>query len=215
MTVPYNGAYYGANPREDEGGSWDFINDTGDTWYAKKLTELGSEAAVDDYLSQFDQWDRYDHDGDGNFNEADGYIDHFQAIHAGEGEEAGASPDAIWSHRWYVYGNDFGVTGPTVGGEQVLYGGAQIGKSKYFIGDYTVEPENGGLGVFAHEYGHDLGLPDFYDTAGGDNSTAFWTLMSSGSWLSHGGTDGIGQLTPRWDGPRRAAVPGLAQPPGR
>ncbi len=155
------------------------------------------------YLSQFDKWDRYDHDGDGNFNEADGYIDHFQAIHAGEGEEAGASPDAIWSHRWYVNGNDFGVTGPTVGRrvEDVLYGGAQIGDSKYFIGDYTVEPENGGLGVFAHEYGHDLGLPDFYDTAGGDNSTAFWTLMSSGSVaLARQAPDGIG-LTPGGMGP--------------
>ena len=52
----------------------------------------------------------------------------------------------------------------------------------YWIGDYTVEAENGGLGVFAHEFGHDLGLPDFYDTNAGENSTAFWTLMSSGSW---------------------------------
>ncbi|MBK7318383.1 immune inhibitor A domain-containing protein [Candidatus Villigracilis affinis] len=32
-------------------------------------------------------------------------------------------------------------------------------------------PENGGLGVFAHEYAHDLGLPDECDTAGGANST--------------------------------------------
>ena len=41
------------------------------------------------HLSQFDKVDRYDYDGDGNFNEPDGYIDHFQDIHAGEGEEAG------------------------------------------------------------------------------------------------------------------------------
>ncbi|MGV3757985.1 MAG: immune inhibitor A domain-containing protein, partial [Actinomycetota bacterium] len=37
--------------------------------------------------------------------------------------------------------------------------------------------------VFAHEFAHDLGLPDFYDTAGGDNGTAFWTVMSGGSWM--------------------------------
>ena len=200
VKVPYNTAYYGSNPREDEGGAWDFVNDTGDAWYAKKLAQLGSAAAVDQYLSQFDQWDRYDFDHDGNFNEADGYIDHFQAIHAGEGEDGGGSADTIWSHRWYVFGGDYGLTGPTVGTTPNLYGGAQIGSSKYFIGDYTVEPENGGLGVFSHEYGHDLGLPDFYDTDGGENGTAFWTLMSSGSWLNHGTVDGIG-TTPGGMGP--------------
>ena len=53
--------------------------------------------------------------------------------------------------------------------------------------------------MFAHEYGHDLGLPDFYDTNGGENCTAFWTLMSSGSWLNHG-VDDIG-TTPGYMGP--------------
>ena len=53
--------------------------------------------------------------------------------------------------------------------------------------------------MFAHEYAHDLGLPDFYDTAGGENSTAFWTLMSSGSWLNKG-EDDIG-TTPNYMGP--------------
>ncbi|WP_374689480.1 M6 family metalloprotease domain-containing protein, partial [Promineifilum sp.] len=70
-------------------------------------------------------------------------------------------------------------------------GGIRIGGSDYWIGDYTIEPENGGVGVFAHEFGHDLGLPDLYDTAGGENSTGFWTLMSSGSWLDDG-TNTIG-----------------------
>jgi immune inhibitor A len=206
VQVPFNDAYYGANPREDEGGAWDFIDDTSDAWYTKKLASM-SKDQVNAYLAQFDKWDRYDFDHDSNFNEADGYIDHFQAIHAGEGEEAGAPADAIWSHRWYV-DRGYGVEGPSVGGQTNLLGGARIGDSDYFIGDYTVEPENGGLGVFAHEYGHDLGLPDFYDTNGGENGTAFWTLMSSGSWLNHGDVDrdadgvkdGIG-TTPGFMGP--------------
>ena len=57
-------------------------------------------------LQSFDQWDRYDFDGDGNFNEPDGYIDHFQIVHAG-GDQADGDPyqgeDAIWSHRWYAF----------------------------------------------------------------------------------------------------------------
>ena len=146
-------------------------------------------------------WDRYDYDEDGNFDEPDGYLDHFQAVHAGEGEEAGGGAqgeDAIWSHRWYVNRTDYGVTGPPSAAAG-MFGGTPIGDTGYWIGDYTTEPENGGLGVFAHEYGHDLGLPDLYDTTGGENGTGFWTLMSSGSWMNHGGDD-IG-TTPDYMGP--------------
>ena len=88
-----------------------------------------------------------------------------------------------------------GVTGPAYNKD----GGVPLGDSGIWIADYTTEPENGGLGVFAHEFGHDLGLPDLYDTAGGDNGTGFWTLMSAGSWLNHG-TDSIG-TTPGYMGP--------------
>jgi immune inhibitor A len=155
VTVPGSLASYGANDVEDNGGSWQFIADTVDAWYDGQIRSGKTPAQVDAYLATLDVWDRYDADNDNNFNEPDGYIDHFQAVHAGEGEEAGASPDAIWSHRWYVNGGDYGQTGP---GDNKL-GGTQIGSSGFWIGDYTVEPENGGLGVFAHEFGHDLGLP--------------------------------------------------------
>jgi immune inhibitor A len=195
VKVPYNASWYGDNAREDVGGSWDFIQDSGNAWWDSQIAAGKTPAEIDAYLAQFDVWDRNDWDHDGNFDEADGYIDHFQAVHAGEGEDAGGGAqgeDAIWSHRWYVNGDDYGLTGPQLGETQNKAGGARIGGSKYWLGDYTTEPENGGLGVFCHEFGHDLGLPDFYDTNGGENSTAFWTLMSSGSWLSHGGTDGIG-----------------------
>ncbi len=75
--------------------------------------------------------------------------------------------------------------------QQNKLGGVPLGDSGIWIGDYTTEPENGGLGVFTHEFAHDLGLPDLYDTAGGDNGTGFWTLMSGGSWLN-GGSEDIG-----------------------
>jgi immune inhibitor A len=203
VKVPHNESFYGDNAVEDFGGAWAFIQDTGNAWYDSQVAAGKTPAEIDAYLSQFDVWDRNDYDNDGNFDEPDGYIDHFQAVHAGQGEDAGGGAqgeDAIWSHRWYVNPDDYGVTGPTVAGAANKQGGAQIGSSNFWLGDYTTEPENGGLGVFAHEFGHDLGLPDYYDTAGGENSTAFWTLMSSGSWLNHGTTDGIG-TTPGLMGP--------------
>lgn len=202
VQVPGNASTYGDNSVEDYGGAWQFIEDTGNAWYDEQVANGMSLADIKAELASFDVWDRYDFDGDGDFDEPDGYLDHFQAVHAGEGEDAGGGAqgeDAIWSHRWYVNSTDYGTTGPTVGGTQVKFGGSQIGDTGYWIGDYTVEAENGGLGVFAHEYAHDLGLPDFYDTNGGENSTSFWTLMSSGSWLNRGGDD-IG-TTPNYMGP--------------
>ncbi len=190
VSVPYNEARYGSNEIDESDGYWNYIKDTASAWYDAQKAAGRSDAEITSYLKAFDKVDRYDYDGDGNFNEPDGYIDHFQAIHAGEGEEAGGGAqgeDAIWSHRWYAFLTDQGKTGPA--GNRL--GGVPLGDSGLWIGDYTTEPENAGLGVLAHEFGHDLGLIDYYDTAGGDNGTGFWTIMSAGSWLNKGG-DSIG-----------------------
>ncbi len=185
ITVPGNAATYD----DDLGGPaiWQFLQDSVDGWYAAQIADGRTPAEIDAYLGGFDVWDRYDWDGDGNFSEPDGYIDHAQFVHAGEGEEGGAPASAIWSHSWFAYSNLVGVSGPS---PDYLVGGVQIGGSSFWINKYTVQPENGGVGVFAHEYAHDLGLPDLYSYAG-ENSTGFWTLMSSGSWLSDG-TEDIG-----------------------
>ncbi|WP_255953054.1 immune inhibitor A domain-containing protein [Streptomyces odontomachi] len=195
VKVPYNEARYGS----DYCGSttcasvWDLIRDGVTAWVADQQAQGKSDADIKADLAQYDTWDRYDYDGDGNFNEPDGYIDHFQIVHAGEDESAGGGDqgeNAIWAHRWYAYGDQAGMTGPA----DNEAGGTQIGDTGIWVGDYTMQPENGGLGVFAHEYGHDLGLPDLYDTTGADdNSVGFWSLMSSGSWLGTG-KDAIGNL---------------------
>lgn len=198
VQVPFNAANYGSNYC---GGivcarTWLFVRDSLAAWYSGQIAAGQTPAQIDAYLSQFDVWDRYDYDHDGNFNEPDGYIDHFQSVHAGEGEETGGGAqgtNAIWSHRWYAFYNNIGFTGPAFN----KYGGVQVGGSSYWVGDYTVEPENGGVGVFAHEFGHDLGLPDLYDTSGNtggaENSTGFWTLYSVGSYGSSGiPADGLG-----------------------
>lgn len=145
----------------------------------KAIAASGNYAGLN--LAQVDVVDRYDCDGDGIFAEPDGYIDHFGIAHAGEGEEAGGGAqggDAIWSHRWYANFNQ------TNGPKTCKLGGYNLPGTDLWVGDYTIQPENGGVGVFAHEFGHDLGLPDLYDTNAGENGTGFWTLMSSGSWAS-------------------------------
>ncbi|MEV5354087.1 immune inhibitor A domain-containing protein [Streptomyces sp. NPDC093516] len=194
VKVPYNEARYGNNACGQTNCSsvWNVVSDGLDAWVSQQKAAGRTDAQIKADVARFDEWDRYDFDGDGDFNEPDGYIDHFQIVHAGEDESAGGGAqgtDAIWAHRWYAFGTDAGATGP----ENNKLGGAKIGDTGIWVGDYTVQPENGGLGVYAHEYGHDLGLPDHYDTAGGENSTGFWTLMSSGSWLGTGKNE-IGDL---------------------
>ncbi|WP_443728873.1 immune inhibitor A domain-containing protein [Streptomyces buecherae] len=195
VKVDYNEARYGSNYCGDTNCSnaWDLIRDGVTRWAEDQKAAGRTDAQIKADLAKYDQWDRYDFDGDGNFNESDGYIDHFQIVHAGEDESAGGGvqgEDALWAHRWYAYGTDAGKTGP----EGNRAGGAQIGGTGIWVGDYTMQPENGGLGVFAHEYGHDLGLPDEYDTTNrAESSVAFWSLMSTGSWLGEG-KDTIGDL---------------------
>ena len=132
-------------------------------------------------------------------------------MHAG-GDEADGDPvygtDAIWSHRGNAALHPQGTgPGPAIGGVQVGEGGASDtgapdggvefpdNPTGMWVNDYTMQPENGGLSVFAHEYAHDLGLPDEYDTSGNtggaENSTGFWTLMSQSRGTAPG-DPGIG-----------------------
>lgn len=196
VQVPYNEARYGTDLCGDIVCStvWLLIRDEVNAWYNQQIAAGMTPAQINAYLASFDQEDRYDYDGDGNFNEPDGYIDHFESIHAGDGEETGGGAqgdDAIWSHRWFAFYNLIGSAGPDFN----KYGGIQVGASNFWIGDYMMQPENGGVGVFSHEFGHDLNLPDEYDTAGNtcgsacENSTAWWTLMSQGSYGTANNTD--------------------------
>lgn len=142
------------------------------------LTAAGADPSVN--LADYDQEDRYDLDGDGNFREADGLIDHLMVVHSAVGEEAGGGQlgeDAIWSHRWNL-GGIFPIAGSPE--PEVDY----WGEGSMYAYDYTIEPADGAAGVFAHEYGHDLGLPDEYDTqySGAGEAVSYWSIMASGSW---------------------------------
>ncbi|MGA1874507.1 MAG: immune inhibitor A domain-containing protein [bacterium] len=166
--------YYGA---DDAKGGIDNLNGPVFRLVRDAVVAAGNSIPWADY----DTEDPYDLDGDGLYEEPDGYIDHLMVIHAGAGQEAGGGEqgdDAIWSHSWWV---DYGTHGPGFGGIPTSHPGV-------WVSAYTVEPEDGTIGVFCHEFAHDLGLPDEYDTSfSGQASTGFWSLMSSGAWLGLSG----------------------------
>ena len=197
VKVSFNQARYGRSNGFPCGGSvcsntWFLVRDAANQWVADQLAAGRPVADVIAEVQSFDVWDRNDYDGDGDFNESDGYIDHFQIVHSG-GDQADGDPtfgeDAIWSHRWYVNQIFDGTVGPP----QNPVGGWQIGNTGVWIGDYTIQPENGGRSVFYHEYAHDLGLPDDYNIlSGGDNNNEHWTLMAQ-SRLGARNDGGIGE----------------------
>ncbi|TYS17676.1 DUF5011 domain-containing protein [Rossellomorea vietnamensis] len=186
--------YTAEHPAAYYGGNYPTAEDS-DIRPRELIKEALAHAAKDPNidLAQFDQEDLYDLDGDGNYREPDGIIDHLMIVHAGTGEEAGGGAlgaDAIWSHSWNL--EDVSVIPETDGQAEVDYWGGGLAAL-----DYTVQPEDGAAGVFAHEFGHDLGLPDHYDTnytAGGVGApTDYWTIMASGSWAGLiGGTEPTG-----------------------
>ena len=161
VQVPHSEAYYGADQEYGD----DNLN--GPVWRVVQDAVAAAGNQVD--------WAKYDADGDG-------YVDHLMIIHAGAGQEAGGGAQgdsSIWSHSWFVNAGSGGPSG---------LGGAQTSDPNVWVGPYTIEPEDGTVGVFTHEFTHDLGAPDLYDTNyTGEASTGFWTLMASGSWLGDAG----------------------------
>jgi M6 family metalloprotease-like protein len=142
-----------------------------DKWPGTLVREAvaGADAAGFDFAP-------YDQDGDC-------YVDVVNIIHQGSGEEAGGPPTDIWSHRWNL--NNAFLFGYSDGGEYTTNDTAGCGTIK--VNDYVIQPETlfGGMqtmGVFAHEYGHALGLPDLYDTDGSSEGIGEWGIMASGSW---------------------------------
>ncbi len=134
VKVPFNEALYGRNycgsivcPT-----SRALVRDALAVWVQQQLDSGKTLAEITAYLKTFDNQDRYDIDGDGNFNEPDGFIDHFQIVHAG-GDEAASDPrqgtDAIWSHRSFANlqaGGPGGLAGVNVGSRGGLVSSALI-----------------------------------------------------------------------------------------
>lgn len=123
--------------------------------------------------SQID-FNNYDYD-------KDGYVDMILFYYAGHNAAEGAGGDTIWPHQWWF----------SYAGVNQSYDGKRLGR--YFCTS-ELKGSSGsnmcGIGTTCHEFGHSLGLPDFYDTDYGTNgsSGALYTFstMCSGSYNSGG-----------------------------
>lgn len=105
-------------------------------------------------------------------NDGDGIVDHLAVVHAGQGQESSPNTNTIWSHRWAVVDADMSAPG----NQELMVDGVQV----YW---YTMQSESSPMGVFAHEFGHDLGLIDLYDTESDSEGIGPWGLMGQGAWL--------------------------------
>ena len=109
---------------------------------------------------------QYDTDGDGE-------IDYFFVFYAGYAESDGGGSDCIWPHSsWISYEKD-----------GVRFGNYACGSELKGGSGKNID----GIGTFCHEFGHSLGLRDFYDvdyeeSGGQGDGLGALSLMSSGNY---------------------------------
>lgn len=121
----------------------------------------------------------------------DGIIDNVFVYYAGYNEAEGASANTIWPHRWVVYTSEESSTNYTYNGTVAsvtfdgkrLYDYACTSELKGTTGSNMC-----GIGTFCHEFGHVLGLPDYYHTTASKNTLNDWSIMDYGSYLNDGRT---------------------------
>lgn len=140
-------------------------------WNLLKATLDAADATVD--------FRQYDADGDG-------YVDLVAFVQPEAGGECGGTNN-MWSHRWVIQGAASQANGPA----DVIANG-YLTNDGVRVSDYVLQPAlNCGtpatpisIGVFAHEFGHALGLPDLYATSksAGNEGIGGWGLMGAGNW---------------------------------
>lgn len=120
-----------------------------------------------DPLIDFSQYDE----------DADGVVDAIFIVHAGPGAEETGNINYVWSHQWQLSNTGSGCPGSYHTDDGVD------------IDQYSMEPERFEnvtgritVGVFAHEFGHVLGLPDLYDRDRSTYGIGWFGIMAAGSW---------------------------------
>lgn len=105
-------------------------------------------------------------------NDDDGIVDALFVVHAGPGAEYiySSNRQAHYSYLWSHFG---WIRGLQVDG--------------VLVRPYAFVPEDGTVGIYCHEFGHALGLPDLYDPDRSSEGVGEWCLMGSGSWCFRSG----------------------------
>lgn len=108
----------------------------------------------------------YDWDGDGE-------VEQVFIVFAGHGEASYNDPNTIWPHKYnlrYAWGKPIRLDNVKI---DTYACGCELGTGE----------EIDGIGTICHEFSHCLGLPDYYDTFGGDGyGTSYWDIMCAGSY---------------------------------
>lgn len=143
-------------------------------WYGDDLHahDMVIEAcrAIDDDVD-FTEYDR----------DNDGVIDNVYVFYAGLGEADYADDDLIWPHSWTM--TEAGCPGITFDGVVLdHYACSNETDGEYFHPD--------GIGTFAHEFSHVMGLPDLYCTAsaGRPFTPGEYSVLDYGPYNNHGFT---------------------------
>ena len=124
-------------------------------------------------------------------NDGDAIVDVVVVLYAGVGEAQAwrTVPESVWPCQWdraesYSWGCS--DTGP------FQLDGVTINRYAVFNeleGSNNAGTDIDGVGTFCHEFGHCLGLPDFYPTNGGSSyGMSVWDVMDSGCYLNNGYT---------------------------
>ena len=165
FTLSRNMKYYGEDGSEE-----------GDDKHA-------ADAVVEACIGMNNQIDFTQYDSDN-----DGYVDFVYVIYAGEGQATGGPANSIWPHNWDITS--------AISYNYCTYTNAQRTLDGKKIDNYAISGELfggsfGGIGTLVHEFGHVMGLPDFYDTQYGTNynnelTPNEWDVMDGGSYNADG-----------------------------
>ena len=139
--------------------------DDSDTNPRQMVIDACKAASADVDFSQ------YDTDGDG-------IVDNVFIYYAGYNEAEGGSVNSVWPHRWTLADYSTVVDG------KIIFDYACTSELRGNSGSNMC-----GIGTFCHEFGHVLGLSDYYVTKGTEHHTlSQWNIMDYGSYLNNGRT---------------------------